>query len=263
MALEQDIGALIASTNQLTAVVDNKAQALDKQMAALDARVAKKEQEVDKFLQEALPETRYVQDIFIGGSKDYLYPVWWTFPGNSEGVSKLTISREYGWNGGAGERPLNPASVHQAGLILELEGNSSPWSGNANFLQIKRFNQTYNSTVSHVNFMLECKAEKVDPNRDHYGGGSDGSIGPWCRTASGVYLRGGGLKYRIIKNWKGDVRYFDGSSMERKMIYEYNDPNASSTARWFIEPIPFTERKAPIANTIPYVNHPYTPPATA
>ncbi|WP_462173819.1 phage tail protein [Pseudoalteromonas xiamenensis] len=263
MALEQDIGALIVSTNQLTAVVDNKAQALDKQMAALDARVAKKEQEVDKFLQEALPETRYVQDIFIGGSKDYLYPVWWTFPSNSHGVGQITISREYHWNGGVGERPLNTSSVHQAALLLELEGNACQWSGDANFMNIKRFSERYTNTASHVHFMMQCKAEKVDPNRDLYGGGADGSVGPWSYISSGLYLRGGGLKYRITKNWKGDVNYFDGSSIERKSIYEYNVANATSTVRWFVEPIPFTERKAPIANTIPYVNHPYTPPTTA
>ncbi|WP_275557319.1 hypothetical protein [Pseudoalteromonas sp. J010] len=85
MALEQDIANLIQSTDALTAVVDNKAQQLDSQMAAFDARIAKKEQDVDEFIQEAMPETRYVQDIFIGGSKDYFYPVWWRFPHNAAG----------------------------------------------------------------------------------------------------------------------------------------------------------------------------------
>lgn len=261
MALEQDIGALIVSTNQLTAVVDNKAQALDKQMAALDARVAKKEQDVDKFLQEALPETRYVQDIFIGGSKEYLYPVWWRFPENDYGVSKLTVGRHYSWNGNVGQRPLNSASAHQAGLLLELEGNSHSWSGDARFLNIKRFTETYNNTASHVSFRLQCKAEKIDPTKDFYGGGEDGSLGPWHQTLNGLYLRGGGLTYRIIKNWKGDVSFHDGSDMLRRNTYEASQGNWS--VRWFVEPIPFTERKAPIANTIPYVNHPYTPPATA
>ncbi|WP_241651747.1 hypothetical protein [Pseudoalteromonas sp. PS5] len=85
MALEQDIANLIQSTDALTAVVDSKAQQLDSQMAAFDARIAKKEQDVDEFIQEAMPETRYVQDIFIGGSKDYFYPVWWRFPNNAAG----------------------------------------------------------------------------------------------------------------------------------------------------------------------------------
>ena len=75
MALEQDIANLVESTNQLTSVIDNKAKTIDAKMAQLDSRVAAKEAQVDQFIQDATPETRYEQTITIGGSKDYLYPV--------------------------------------------------------------------------------------------------------------------------------------------------------------------------------------------
>ncbi|RJE78166.1 phage tail protein [Pseudoalteromonas sp. MSK9-3] len=259
MALEQDIANLVESTNQLTSVIDNKAKTIDAKMAQLDSRVAAKEAQVDQFIQDATPETRYEQTITIGGSKDYLYPVWWRFPGNEEGVSKLTVSRHYSWN--SNTKPLNPTSGHQAGLLLQLEGNAYSWNGDSNFMNIKRFYERYNNTVSHVDFRLNCKAEKIDLSKDFYGGGEDGTLGPWHCTYSGLYLRGGGLTYRITKNWKGDVAFHDGSDMERRNTYESSQGNW--TVRWFVEPIPFTDRVAPIANTIPYVNHPYTPPAPA
>ncbi|QZO13870.1 phage tail protein [Pseudoalteromonas piscicida] len=256
MALEQDIANLIQSTDALTAVVDNKAQQLDNQMAAFDTRIAKKEQDVDKFIQEAMPETRYVQDIFIGGSKDYFYPVWWTTPGNAAGVSKVTIARQYSWN--ADTQPLNTTSPHQAALLLELEGNATAWHGDANFLHVKRFHERYNPTVSHASFAMYCKREKADSSLDLYGGGEEGAFGAFCATHSGVYLRGGGLKYRIIKNWKGDVWFHDGSDQERRNLYARSWDNW--TVRWYAEPIPFAERMAPTLSSIPYVNHPYTPP---
>ncbi|WP_440055478.1 phage tail protein [Pseudoalteromonas sp. T1lg65] len=260
MALEQDIANLITASDQLTTVVDNKAQQLDQQMAEYGQRITAKEQQVDQFIQDANPETRYVQTITIGGSKDYLYPVWWRFPSNDFGVGKLTVHRHYSWNGGESERPLNSLSGHQAALLLELEGNAYIWNGDSNFLNIKRFHERYNNTASHVDFRLNCYAEKMDPSKEFYGGGEDGSLGPWHCTYSGLYLRGGGLTYRITKNWKGDVFFHDGSDMERRDTY--SSAQGNWTVRWFVKPIPFTERRAPIANTIPYVNHPYTPPAS-
>ncbi len=256
MALEQDIANLIQSTDALTAVVDNKAQQLDNQMAAFDTRIAKKEQDVDKFIQEAMPETRYVQDIFIGGSKDYFYPVWWRFPDNAAGVSKLTIARQYSWN--SDTKPLDPNRPHQAGLLLELEGNAYAWNGDANFMQIKRFHERYNPTVSHVSFAAYTKVEKVDADKPLYVGRDDGSVGAWCYRYNGMYLRGGGLKYRFIKNWKGDVSYHDGSDNLRRELTEASFANSS--VRWYAEPIPFEDRLAPTLSSIPYANHPYTPP---
>ncbi|PCK33131.1 phage tail protein [Pseudoalteromonas piscicida] len=256
MALEQDIANLVKSTDALTAVVDGKAQQLDLQMAAFDSRIAKKEQDVDKFIQEAMPETRYVQDIFIGGSKDYFYPVWWRFPSNSAGTSKLTIARHYSWN--SDTKPFFPNRSHQAALLLELEGNAFPWDGDANFLHIKRFHERYAPTVSHVAFKLNCYAERVDSDKPIYGGGGDGSLGPWHPTLSGLYLRGGGVTYRVIKNWKGNVSFSEGTSHEP--IYIGETIREENTAKWSVKPIPEQNRVAPTLSTIPYINHPYTPP---
>lgn len=261
MALEQDIANLVESTNQLTSVIDNKAKTIDAKMAQLDNRVAAKEAQVDQFIQDATPETRYVQTIKIGGSKDYLYPVWWSFPNNSFGTGKVTVHRHYSWNGGSSERPLHANQPHQSALLLELEGNASGWSGDANYLNIKRFSERYSNVASHVNFLMYCKAEKVNPDKPIYSGSTDGGFGAWYRSGSGLYLRGGGLTYRITKNWAGDVKYHDGSDNLRRVLREV-EADAWSV-RWFAEPIPFTDRLAPVAHTIPYVNHPYTPPAPA
>ncbi|WP_275557318.1 hypothetical protein [Pseudoalteromonas sp. J010] len=125
-------------------------------------------------------------------------------------------------------------------------------------MQIKRYHQSYNGTLSHVNFAMYCRRRKVNSDLDLYGGGEEGDFGPVCPTFSGLYLRGGGLRYRIIKNWRGNVNYHEGQTMDEREI----DTVVTNTAsvRWYAEPIPFAERLAPTLSTIPYANHPYTPP---
>lgn len=51
-------------------------------------------------------------EITINGSRDFLYPVWWTFPCGSNGkaIGRIMISRYYAWNGDT--RPLDPNRPH-------------------------------------------------------------------------------------------------------------------------------------------------------
>ncbi|PAJ72050.1 phage tail protein [Pseudoalteromonas sp. NBT06-2] len=258
MSIEQSLTQLQQANAELHQGVNSLTHEVTSKMGEINSKLAAKESQVDAFLADAQPETRYEQDIFIGGSKDYLYPVWWRFPNNSSGVSNLTVCRTYSWNGGVSERPLNTGSAHQAALLLELEGNDSPWGGDAHILNIKRFHEGYNSTVSHVAYQMYCKAEKVDPDKPLYSG-ANLNFSSQERTRSGLYLRGGGLTYRIIKNWIGDVSFHDGSDQLRRNISTTNLEPWS--VRWYAEPIPFTDRDAPITSTIPYINHPYTPPS--
>ena len=60
-----------------------------------------------------------------------------------------------------------------------------------------------------------------------------------CPFASGCYLRGGGLKYRIYNNWGKPVQYLDGSSDESKSISETYNP------QYKVVPIPWSERVIP------------------
>jgi len=239
---EERIGELVTASNQLTSAVEGK-------LGEIDSKISEKSAEVTSFLKSATPETRYVQDITIGGSKDYLYPVWWVFPSLASAVSKISIARHFAWN--AAEAPLHDASPHQAALLLELEGNGSAWSGDANFLEIKRFFERYNNTASHVDFRMYCKSEKVDPNLPIYNNITENVLSPECRTMSGLYLRGGGLTYRIIKNWQGDVTYHDGSDQLRRNIYQPVVGDAY-TINWFVEPIPFVDLLRPTVNVIAF-----------
>lgn len=204
-----------------------------------DAQVAAMRGDVDAFLAAAQPEHRFVQDIFIGGSADFLYPVWWLFPHNIEGGGRITICRHYSDNGDT--RPLNPSTIHQAGLLLEIEGLGTEAGGDADFIEIKRFNETYNATASHISFEAYSMAEPIDPALPMQGYVGDGSFGPHCRYRNGMYLRGGGLSYRIIKNWTDPVEYHDGSNFDRVVVREHTSTNTL----WYAEPIPFADLLQP------------------
>ena len=242
MSLEQQISELVSATNDLTNEVVGK-------MGSIDQRMGQAEQDFTSWrnattAEQIKGEGRYLQDIVIGGSTDLLYPVWWQFPSNTFGVGKLAISRHYGWNGGVNERPLNAASVHQAALLLEMEGNATPWSGDANFLEIKRFNEKYNGTASHVQFGAYAFRESADGvNPPDYG--PDG----YNYIYSGCYLRGGGLLYRITKNWNGSIHYLDGSDPTAEVeLHRYQN------SKFVVRPLPWSERVLPLEDINAFVN---------
>jgi hypothetical protein len=256
MTIEQQIVQLQQDVSEQTTAVDNLTQEVVGKMGAINNQVNNSISQMDAQVQQWLTATRaeqiegegrYLHEIHIGGSPDLLYPVWWRFPNNSLGTGRLTIHRTYGANGGGGSAAAayrNISDYHIAALLLELEGNACPWSGDANFLEIKRFHERYNGTVSHVRFGAYARRESRDGvNPPDYG--SDGTN----YLYSGCYLRGGGLTYRITKNWNADIHFQDGSDPKAKNTLHEHD-----NSRFFVQPIPWTSRVAPVEDTDAFVN---------
>ena len=73
-----------------------------------------------------------------------------------DGIGKIVITRHYAWNGGEGERPFDKTKVHQAGLLMVIEGLGSPWGGNPKILDVVKYEHTYTGTVSHVQFRMHA-----------------------------------------------------------------------------------------------------------
>ena len=235
MSTTQEIlTALDASTTasvEQTAASQALAQEVAGKMGEIDAKVEAKALEVDSFIQEATPEKRYVQTIIIGGSSDYLYPVFWAFPSNSFGVGKLEINRHYPW-----DSPHSLSETHVAALLMQIEGNSIPWGGGANYLKLVKFNESYNSTASHLQFGGFAYRESMDANPPSYG--ADG----YNYRYSGVYLRGGGLTYRLSSNWKfSPIRLNDENDINDTL-----ELHTSLNTRFMVKPIPFSDRITPV-----------------
>lgn len=242
MALEDTITELIASNNAMAQAMEGKAD-------EIDAATRNQEQKVEQFLQNAKPEMRWEQEIHIGGSKDKLYPVWFRFPGNEAGGGNLTICRTFSKD--SERHPLAPNIPHQAALLLQLEGNAYPWSGDANFMEIKRFAERYNSTLSHTSFAMYAKAD-LHPGIDQLYTGASHSFSAQCLVFSGVYLRGGGLTYKVIKNWPGNVSFHDGSDDLRRELSRHQQDGWGVV--WYAEPIPFSALLQPEKTVNSYVD---------
>ncbi len=262
---------VVAAANNQTNTFLTHVQAIeDAGQAALDAAAAKTAAENDAALvaaskgnvdaletditntlatlQAANPETRYVQTFTIGGSADYFYPVWWTMQSGAFGISKILFTREYNWNGGVGERPLNPSSGHQAHLTLEMEGQAYGWHGEANFLEVKRFFTRYNNTASHVSFLGYSKARQIDPMGDPLHGAGSLNFEAQSNNVSTVYLRGGGVQYRVVKNWAGDVSFHDGSDQLERVMH------ALGNTEWYGEPVALADAIVPTVTVNAFVD---------
>lgn len=243
MSLESSIADLVRASTELTGTVRG-------QSAAIDATVNAKIGQMDAWMVENTPERRYVTDITIHGSKDYFYPVWWRLQSSgAEGIHKVSVGRYFSWNGKPGERPLNPDSEHQASLLLELEGSDTAWAGGPNFMEVKRFAEMYHGTVSHVAFAMYCRQYRIDTSKPVYVGVEDGSFGAYCQTKSGLYLRGGGLRYRIVTNQALLEFGFDNGAGGNRVIETANHVNT----RWEVSPIPASERIGPPQTLKAYV----------
>ena len=166
--------------------------------------------------------------------------MFWQFPNNRFGVGKLEISRYYGWNQGV--LPENFGAPHRvASLLLQMEGNGHAWAGEGNYLRVRKYVSRYHKNVSHLRFVGYARREKINPN----GGGMYGSEGE-VYSHSGIYLRGGGLQYRITTNWPITLVRLD----------DENDPNARAilweqeNTRWYVTRIPFSEIEEPVESRI-------------
>lgn len=245
MSLKSNIAELVQASNALTGTVNGK-------IADIDRRVDVKIQQMEDWRKENTPERRIVIDFTIGGSTDFFYPVWWRFRASGEtSAHKVSIIRHFSWNGAENERPLNASSEHQAGLLLEMEGSDVAWGGDARFLEIKRFCETYNPTVSHVSHAMYCKQYRMDVNRPAYNNIADGTFAACNMVFSGAYLRGGGLTYRVISNLPLDFDFHNGKGGAREIA------NGSHVnVRWEVEPIALASRTAPPQTLNAFVDAP-------
>ena len=208
----------------------------DQLLTSSQQQLNNKISEVDSFVANAQPEKRIVQTLRIEGSSDYLYPVWFQFPNGAFGVGKLTISRFYGWNPGT----LHP--THIASLLLELEGNGYQWAGDANFIEIKRFHERYNTTCSHVSLLGYARYRQESATNAYR---LENSFGPQCPRYSSVYLRGGGLDYRFSANWNFTL----GHSLESTLV-----TRSETHGSWYMEPIPLVDQIRPAISNNAYVD---------
>lgn len=208
----QPINDAAAALNRVAARGGTFWDDADARVDQLEARTNSRIAALDEWEANAHPEKRYVQDITIEGGTDHFYPVWWGFPGDGHGMSRLQIVRRYSWN----HPVLNTASHHQAGLLLGIEGAGHPHSGAANYLKVVKYSKTYRPTVSHLQFGMWAQPRYV--------AGADTSQPlqyPTPDTSywnSGCYLRGGGLTYRFISNWV----------FEPQRLPDENDPNSEA-----------------------------------
>ena len=175
----------------------------------INATVAAKVKQLDAWKESATADkmkgvARYKHIIDLTGiSSDYFFPVWWVMPVNEHGGAEIEITRGY-----TRDRHLNPFGdgvTHLAGLLLQIEGNSYGWSGDAQYLQIKRISQTYRETVRKVGFRMSCIARAIDGSKPMYAGSKSGDV-VGCPRFSGCYLRGG-LTYIAMTNWDADINF--------------------------------------------------------
>lgn len=233
--------SLEAAISEQTREVKSLIQVVQGKQASIDARVLAKLGEMDQWKLDNTPERRWVKDITIGGSIDKCYPVWWQgeAPGEA-GVTRINIGRRFDWNSEEGARPLNKTSTHQASLLLVLEHGDCAWGGGPQVFKYLHYGYVYNPTVSHPSFKMYCKEYKLDNSKPSYNKVENGAFGPYSFVMSGLYLRGGGLTYRIIANRAlQNFGFHDGTGNER-VIFMANHVNT----RWEAEPIPFDADEA-------------------
>ncbi|MEZ8138898.1 hypothetical protein ACED34_25680 [Vibrio splendidus] len=175
----------------------------------INATVAAKVKQLDAWKESATADkmkgvARYKHIIDLTGiSSDYFFPVWWTMPNNEHGGAELEITR--GYSRDRNLKPFGDGVTHLAGLLLQVEGSSYAWSGDAQYLQIKRISQTYRETVRKVGLRMSCIARSIDGSKPMYAGSKSGDV-VGCPKLSGCYLRGG-LTYTAMSNWDADIHF--------------------------------------------------------
>lgn len=255
----------IKTNRELKEVVEKRVGDYDKKVSDLEKlskdTLAKQQKQVDGFKGELdgkakaiadsqqkweddhPPELRHHQLIDLREyDTDMLYPIWWSFPSNETGTGKITISRSY-WTD---KNVLHP--THNAALLLELEGIATGWSGDANFMEVKRFHERYYKTASHIGFMLPTLKKRIRSSEDsRYGATVTGYVNDEEHELftdstprySGLYLRGG-YQYQVHKNWSGNVGYLGKNEAEKVLhIYDAGEPKANVI--WLVRPIPFSK----------------------
>lgn len=189
MTSTTDIANLIASNTELKDYYEGIRGDLQGDRQAYADDVAAKKSELDAWRDANPMENRFVKEFVFQGSENKIYPLAWHYPGdNRHGLGRLNINR--------GHWEENPGPAHHYGaLFLDLEGVGTGWDGGTKFSNVKYIGHTYHTVAFHHSFVFQHTAkEKIDPN----GADMHSASAP---PISGVWLRGGGIKYRVIANW--------------------------------------------------------------
>ncbi|MDE1463352.1 hypothetical protein [Spartinivicinus poritis] len=231
MALEQDISRLVEASNRLTTIVDEKIKGIDSKLNDTIQKLNGWKASAEA--KDINGEPRYEEIIDLTHlDTDKFYPVWWRFPGNTKPNGNVTISRNY-----TRDQKLDPfkdgGKPHVAGLLCQLEGNAYPWSGDANYLTIKRLRQTYRHTIRKVSFGFNCFISNVDGTYPIYSGHEKDQFVE-SRVFSGCYLRGG-LSYIFTHNGVNSLDYLKAN--EERTIYTHFSAENKWEISYYVKPL--------------------------
>uniref|UniRef100_UPI0036D7ACA6 pyocin knob domain-containing protein n=1 Tax=Photorhabdus sp. RM322S TaxID=3342825 RepID=UPI0036D7ACA6 len=174
-------------------------------------------------------EPRYTTTIDLTSlSTERYYPVWWRHPPNIGANSWLTLHRPFPYD--AEKKPFGEGVTHVAGLLVQMEGGDYPWGGDAQYLNIKRINQTYRKTVKAIRYAMISIVRPIDGKYPLYGDVTSGDI-VGSYIYSGCYLRGG-LTYFLTSNFQS----IDYSREEGEVeIYRWSDTNVKREMKWMVK----------------------------
>ncbi|CRM83890.1 hypothetical protein [Pseudomonas sp. 24 E 13] len=242
MGIETTITKVVDACNKLTETVTNQIGKINAQVDAASSQFTAWRSTVQA--KDINGRALYSQDIDLTGlPTDTFYPVWWTMPGNDSGETEVTFSRIY--NRDVGVWPFGSGIVHIAGLNLQMEGCGHIWSGDGNYLTVKRISQTYRETVRGISFGMTCIARHVTGVRPLYLNVYDGQI-IQSSIHSGLYLRGG-LSYTVNKSFPGAI----GFSRLDAEVAMGESSQGDWEIRWCVRPYRLSEADAVLGATLP------------
>ncbi|QCG64516.2 hypothetical protein [Pseudomonas veronii] len=237
MGIETTITKVVDACNKLTETVTNQIGKIDARVDAASNQFTAWRNSVQA--KDINGRALYKQEIDLTGlSTDVFYPVWWTMPGNEAGETEITISRYFSRD--SQKAPFGEGVVHIAGLSLQLEGIGYIWSGDSNFMAVKRISQTYRETVRGISFGMICTARAVTGLRPMYLGLTAGQLTN-SPQFSGVYLRGG-LSYSITKTFDYPINF---SKVDSEVSMADN-VTADWEVRWSVKPYSMAQADAVI-----------------
>lgn len=228
MSLSTEISQLLEAVNRLTEEVSQRQAVIEN---TVNNKIAELEQWKNNVQAAQLQgESRYESIIDLTGlSTERYYPVWWQFPDNRAGESKITLSRAFSEN--KEDYPFGSGVTHLAGLLLQMEGNNCAWGGDAYHMSIIRLSQTYRKTVREIQGTMKCIARAVNHQYPIYGGLNDGDTS-YCLVYGGVYLRGG-LTYHSIRNFNAPIQY--SRQDEEVELYSTIDHQLKMEIKWMVK----------------------------
>ncbi|WP_387463151.1 pyocin knob domain-containing protein [Photorhabdus sp. RM323S] len=180
-------------------------------------------------------EPRYTTTIDLTSlSTERYYPVWWNHPPNIGANSWLTLHRPYPYD--AEKKPFGEGVTHVAGLLVQIEGGDIPWGGDAQYLNIKRINQTYRKTVKAIRYAMISIARPIDGKYPLYGDVKSGDI-TGCYVYSGCYLRGG-LTYFLTSNFQPIHYSREEGEVE---IYRWSNADINREMKWMVKSLAISD----------------------